>query len=230
MSFSKYLKTTPETMVEYKSQLTALKQKYKGEIEVFCGVEAEILSENNLSGYDYIIGSAHYMKIGDEYVGFDRDAKTVGNIINKYFDGDGMKYAKAYYELVSQIPERINADILGHFDLISKHSETNNFFNTASKKYLSYAFDAIDALSDKVPFFEINTGAIARGYRTTPYPAIPLLKRLLEKGFLPIITSDCHNKAQLDCAFELAINILEDCGVKESYVFTGNGFKEVGLR
>ncbi len=229
MWFSNLARMTPQSMIDYKAEVNTLKEKYAGQIGVFCGIEAEMLSENDWSGYDYIIGSSHYFKIDGDYVGFDRNAQTVENVINNYFGGDGLKYAKMYYENLSQLPSYVNADILGHFDLISKHRKMN-FFDENSKEYLKCAFDAIDALSGKIPFFEVNTGAIARGYRETPYPSVPLTKRLLEKGFLPVISSDCHDKHYLDCAFELAADLLEECGAKERYILTENGFKAVKLR
>lgn len=46
--------------------------------------------------------------------------------------------------------------------------------------------------------FEINTGAIARGYRSTPYPA-PFLLQEMQRMRLPLmLASDCH-----DCRFLL---------------------------
>lgn len=44
----------------------------------------------------------------------------------------------------------------------------------------------------------MNTGAIARGYRTTPYPAPFILKELKNLGCGIIISSDCHDKLQLN--------------------------------
>ncbi len=230
MSFSKNLSMSLEGTEEYKKEIQSLKEKYKDRIDVFLGIESELLSGVDLSGYDYIIGSVHYFKVNGEHIGFDRDADTVNNIINTYFNGNGMKYAKAYYELLADMSSYVSADIIGHFDLISKHCENINFFDINSPQYLKYAFEAIDALRGKIPFFEINTGAIARGYRTTPYPSIPIIKRLLECGFLPIITSDCHNKNDLDCHFTECVDMLETCGIKERYILTKTGFKAVPIR
>ncbi len=230
MTFSTYLHTTPATMREYQTAIRALKEQYNRQIDIYCGVEAELLSDNDWTGYDYIIGSAHYLKIGEEYIGFDRDATTIANIVNRYFDGDGLKYAKMYYETLAQMPTYIDADIVGHFDLVSKHNEVNHCFDEDSKEYLQYAFTAIDALAGKVPFFEVNTGAIARGSKSTPYPSVPIVKQLLAKGFLPIISSDCHDKHNLDCAFDAAVSLLEECGATERYIFTEQGFQAVDLR
>ncbi len=229
MPFASHISMSLEGTEEYKREIGALKEKYAGKIDIFCGVEVEAYSQIDLSGYDYLIGSCHYFKIDNEYVAFDRRAQFVKEVIDNYFDGNGLKYAKAYYELLSTLPSFGSFDIIGHFDVITKHVEANNFFDANSKEYLSYAFDAVDALKGKIPLFEVNTGAIARGYRTAPYPSRPILKRLLEKGFKPVISSDCHNSDYLDCGFELSEKLLKACGATERYILTKDGFKGVKI-
>ncbi len=229
MSFSPKISMSLEGTEEYKREIAALKEKYKDKIDIFCGLEVEIYSGVELTGYDYLIGSVHYFYIDGEYVGFDRDEKTVRAVIDKYFEGDSMKYAKAYYELLSRLPEFGDFDIIGHFDLVAKHCEAPNFLDVDSPEYLQYAYDAIEALRGKIRFFEVNTGAIARGYRTSPYPSAPITKRLLECGFLPVISSDCHNKDMLDCAFEESVQLLKSCGATERYILTKDGFSAVAL-
>ncbi len=229
MSFSSLCAGKPDRTEEYKREIAWLKDKYADQLGIFCGLEVEILSTPDMTGYDYLIGSAHYFHIDGEYVGFDRDEQTVRSLIQRYFDGDAEKYARAYYELLATLPKYGVFDIIGHFDLIAKHAEIPGFLDVESPQYLRYAFDAIDALRGKIPFFEVNTGAMARGYRSSPYPAKPILKRLLECGFLPIISSDCHDKRMLDCAFDDCVALLRESGAKERYILTETGFCAVAL-
>ena len=188
-----------------------------------------MLSNADLVGYDYLIGSVHYLKIEEEYVGFDRNEEAVEKVINTYFGGNGMKYAKAYYETLAQLPQYGNFDIIGHFDLVTKHSDNRMFFDISSKEYTNAAIEAEEALAGEIPFFELNTGAIARGYRKSPYPSITMIKELKRLGFGVVITSDCHNKAMLDCKFDEAAELLKECGYKEKYVLTDCGFTAVSL-
>ena len=182
-----------------------------------------------MTDYDYLIASLHYFKFGDEYIPFDRNADFVGNIINTHFGGDGMAYAKAYYKAMTEIPNYGNFDVIGHFDLITKHIDNCDFFDHTSKEYLDAAFETAEALRGKVPLFEVNTGAISRGYRKTPYPSISIIKELKRLGYGAVITSDCHSKDALDCHFDEAVELLKTCGFKEKYILTDNGFKEVEL-
>ncbi len=227
MSFSPSYSMSPEGTEEYKKEITELKNKYSGQIELFLGLELEMYSETDLSGYDYLIGSLHYFKFGDEYVGFDRSADEVRRVIDVYFGGDGMAFAKKYYEKLCCLPEYGNFDILGHFDLITKNIEKAKLFDIESAEYKKAAVEAIDSLSGKIPFFEVNTGAISRGYRTSPYPTLDLIKEFKARGFGAVISSDCHDGRYLDCAFEDARELLLASGFKERYILTKNGFTAV---
>ena len=81
----------------------------------------------------------------------------------------------------------------------------------------------------KIPFFEINTGAMARGLRKNPYPSMELVKELKRLGFGAVISSDCHKKEFLDYKFDEATELLKMCGFKEKYILTDNGFTAVSL-
>lgn len=215
---------------EYKKEISLLKEKYKGQIDIFCGLEFDIYSEIDLSGYDYLIGSVHFLKIGEKYVAFDRrEARLVQDVINNYFDGNGLKFAEEYYKTLASLPKYGNFDIIGHFDVVTKHIENAQIFDMHSKMYLDMAIEAAEALCGKIPYFEVNTGALSRNYRTKPYPDKTILKELGRMGFGAVISSDCHNADYLDCSFSEAEELLRDCGFKEKYILTENGFIPVKL-
>ena len=56
----------------YKKEVAFLKEKYKDKLDIFCGLEVDMYSEIDLSGYDYLLGAVHYLKKDGEYLGFDR--------------------------------------------------------------------------------------------------------------------------------------------------------------
>ncbi len=225
MHFAPGASMTLEGTEAYKKEILSLKNKYKGKIDIFCGLEFDIFSEIDMAGYDYMIGSVHFLKIGEKYVAFDRrETDLVKNVIDTYFNGKGMEFAKEYYRTLSTLPEYGDFDIIGHFDVISKHNDRGFFFDETSKEYLSLAIEAAEALSGKIPYFEVNTGAIGRKYRTLPYPNEIILKELKRLGFGAVISSDCHNGEFLDCYFEESEELLKKCGFNEIYVLTEDGF------
>ncbi len=224
MHWSPSYSMSPQRTQEYFAEIQRLKAEYADRLPIYCGIEYDIFSDIDISCFDYAIGSAHYFRIDGQFVGFDRSAQAVEQVIQDWFGGDGMAYAKAYYRMLATLPEYGKFDIIGHFDLITKHSETHAFFDENDPAYLRAALEAAEALRGKIPLFEVNTGAIARGYRTTPYPSLPLLKAMREMGFGAVITSDCHDARMLDCGYRDARERLLACGYREIFILTPDGF------
>lgn len=230
MSFSDYpYQMTIEEMVNYKAEIKALKEKYRESIDIFCGLEYEFYSSVPTDELDYIIGSVHYLEIGGKILGFDRGLSETLEYLNTNFSGDGLSFAEKYFETVSRLPSRGKFDVIGHFDLLAKNNEKGEFIDTSSKKYLSLGVEAIRSLKGKIPLFEVNTGAIARGYATLPYPQLEFLKEFKNCGFGAIISSDCHDKSFLDCGFDVARELLLTAGFKSVWVLTENGFEETSI-
>ncbi len=219
-----------EKAVLYFAEIERLKVEYEGKIDIFLGMEYDTLSEISTYPLDYSIGSTHYMKWGEKHGGVDHSPEESKYIIDDAFGGDGMAFVKGYYSLLATLPERGKFDILGHIDLITKFKDKVTFFDEEDPEYFRAAAEAISALKGKIPFFEVNTGAIGRGHRKTPYPSLKILKELKNQGFKAIISSDCHNGQFLDVAFSDAADLLEAGGFKERYILTKSGFKAVELR
>ncbi len=213
---------------KYIEEINSLKEKYKKKIEIYLGLEADLLSEFDKNSYEYIIGSCHYVPTKNGYISVDDTAEITKKNVEENFSGNYLKYAESYFEQVSKL-SLISPDIIGHFDLITKFNEGNKYFNENDKKYLDSAFCAIDTLLPKCNLFELNTGAISRGYRKMPYPSVPILKRLKEKGAKIIITSDCHNKEHLDFCFTEACTILKETGFLSTTIFKNGKFTEIPL-
>lgn len=220
---------TVENMAHYKTEICALKEKYKGVIDIFCGLEMELFSDVSTDGLDYLIGSVHYLDCNGSIVGFDRGLQETLAYIHNNFGGDGLAFAKKYFETVATLPDRHKADILGHFDILTKNNEQGRFIDTSPEAYLSAGMEAIHALQGRIPLFEVNTGAIARGYRTSPYPQMEFLREFNRCGFGVVLTSDCHDKDFLDCYYDEAQALIAEAGFKSKWILTGEGFREVAL-
>ena len=221
---------TREGIAAYHKRIPELKEQYKDQIKIFFGIEYEFCCEEPMADYDYSLGAVHYVPTADGWGAFDSDAACYRNLIRKSFGGDGMAFAKTYYETVAKLPEKGKFDIIAHFDIITKNLElAPDLFDAECREYYDYALGAMEALRGKIPYFEVNSGAISRGYRSAPYPAVPLLKAFREMGFGAVITSDCHDGRFLDCHFEESAQLLRDCGFKEKFVLTEEGFVPEGL-
>ncbi len=214
-----------EQMADYLNEIANLKSKYAEEICVYTGIELDFTADMDLSLFDYVIGSTHFLIVDGEYVDFDVGVEELKKVIDRYFGGDGMAFAKAYYKAVANEPKYSRVDIVGHFDLITKNLEKYPFFDTELPEYRNVALEALHAVAEKCSLFEINTGAIARGNRTDPYSSPFLLKEMKRLGCKIIISSDCHNGEYLNCHFSESSELARACGFTEAYVLTDKGFE-----
>ena len=48
-------------------------------------------------------------------------------------------------------------------------------------------------------------------------------------GFKPLISSDCHDRMQLDCAFDLAEAMVKEAGFEEIWVLQGKKFVPIPI-
>jgi len=214
---------SPEDTLKYIAEINSLKEEYSNKIEIYLGTECDLYSEIDKNKYDYIIGSVHYVKSGENYLPVDDSEESMVSCVENFFNGDYMKYVSSYYESVSKLAG-IYPDIIGHFDLVTKFNQNNKYFDEGSKKYIELSYFALDALIEKCDLFEINTGAIARGYKTSPYPALSILKRLKEKKARIIFSSDCHDFQNLLFYQKETLSLLKECGFSEVTVLSGGSF------
>ena len=176
----------------YRETINDLKHKYADKIKIYCGIEQDFYSDEKTDDYDYVIGSVHYVKVSKDYIAVDESTDSFKAAVSKYFDGDALSFAEAYFETVKRVLEKTNADIIGHFDLISKFND-QGLFNESDKRYISAWKGAADELLKYKKPFEINTGAISRGYKNEPYPSKDILNYLKDNGAKFVLSSDAHS-------------------------------------
>ena len=195
----------------YIREICRLKKKYAGQIEIFCGLEKDFLSNQDIAPFDYVIGSVHYLKIGDEYLTLDYTPEILKNGIDRYFDGDPIALCEAYYEAVGNVAEKTGCDIIGHFDLISKFNESDVIFDHNDPRYINAWKKAVDHLLKYNLPFEINTGAISRGYRSDPYPSKDIREYIRSNGGTFVLNSDSHHKDTIAYRFDDYLSEIADC-------------------
>ncbi len=188
---------TRESTVEYKSEIKRLKNKYKEKIKIYLGVEQDYYSDESTDDYEYIIGAVHYVFKDGRFISIDDTADIQIDAVETYYNGDFYAFCEDYYELVGDVFNKTHCDIIAHFDLITKFNEGNCLFDTSNPRYIAAADKALNRLLAEDVIFEINYGAVARGYRTTPYPDDRIIKKIQNAGKRIIYSSDCHNKEKL---------------------------------
>lgn len=204
----------PETVSCYREEILELREKYRDKIRIYLGLELDYFSEKPEEDFDYIIGSVHYVKKDGEYLPVDHSRELQIQQVEKHYSGDFYAFAEDYYALVSDVKRKTGCDIVGHFDLVTKFNEKDPLFDENHPRYRAAAEGALKTLLNQNALLEINTGAISRGYRTTPYPAPFLLKEMSRRGAKAVLSADCHSAEGICCAFDEAAALAERCGVE----------------
>lgn len=209
---------------DYRRAVAEVKEAFLGRMEVFCGVEQDIYGEGDGSGFDYAIGSVHSLRKGDTFCSIDYTAPVLRQGVKDLFDGDPYAMAEHYYGVVSQLAERTAAKIVGHLDLVTKFIERDPLFDPLHPRYLEAAFGAIDHLVKAGMIFEINTGAMSRGCRSSPYPHEALLRHIREKGGRITVSSDSHSTDTVAFGLDGAAKLAKAQGFSEVWYFDGKEF------
>lgn len=182
-----------EDIPRYLAELRYLRAKYYDRIHVLCGVEQDYYSDYPTDEFDYVIGSVHYVRAGEEYIPVDENPEILKNAAEKHFNGDIYALCERYFETVADVVNKTGCDIIGHFDLISKFIEKEPLFDPDHPRYAAAWQKAADELLKTQAPFEINTGAISRGYRTSPYPGAAMIAYIKARGGRLVLSSDAHS-------------------------------------
>ncbi len=193
---------TPQGTEDYIREIAGLKAEFGDKIRIYHGTEYDYYSDGPKDNMEYIIGSVHYVEKDGVRRSIDESPECLRAIVDEMFDGDPIACAESYYENVGNVVEKTGADIIGHFDLICKFNEVDHMFDTSDARYIAAWKKAADKLLETGKIFEINTGAISRGYRTKPYPATDIIDYIGKRGASFILSSDSHSTKTLRFGFD----------------------------
>jgi len=216
----------PADMTPYRTEVLRLREEYRGRMDVLLGIELDNCADVTAEGFDYWIGSVHRLRGPDGGLyAVDWDAERLSNCQTEAFGGDACAMAERYYAEVRRMAAR-RPTILGHIDLITKFNEDGGFFDEEEPRYRAAALDALHAADPVETLLEINTGAMSRGYRKAPYPALFLLREWRSMGGRIILTADAHSAGAIVYGYAQAAELARTAGFGCSTLLTLSGREE----
>jgi len=224
----KFSMTEDETL-SYINDIGCLKEKYAGRIELFTGIEQDYYSFSSPDGFEFVIGTVHYIQKGNKYVSVDAGARNQKQAVDIYFGGDYYTMAEEYFTTVAGVVEKTRADIVGHFDLVTKYNSGGSRFDESNPRYVDAALGAMEEVLKGCRLFEVNTGAMYRQNKTAPYPSAFLLSELCKRGGEVILTSDSHDTESICYKFGEMRDLLKACGFKYMKRLTQKGFIDIKI-
>lgn len=218
-----------ESTGKYAGEILRLKEKYKIRIAVYLGLEQDYFSCEPSIPCDYLIGSVHYVEKNGQYIPVDESRDILINGVNRLYGGDIYSFLEDYYFLVGDIFNKTKCDIVGHLDLPEKFNGDGSLFDRENPRYKAAYKNAVAKLIAQDRIFEINTGAISRGYTTSPYPNESILKFITDMGGKVTVSSDSHDVSTVNFKLNEMCDLAKQCGFEEIYFLTECGFKPFTL-
>ncbi len=228
-------------MGDYLAHIRALGERHRNSMEVLAGLEIDFIegmcgpADGRFSalGLDYTIGSVHHVRppaLGDEPLStVDGRQEGFDALIAQGYRGDALALAEDYYRALTACIRTGGFDILGHFDLVRKNNPGQSRFREDGPRYREAAMAAVDALVGSGIIVEINTGGMARGKTSSPYPEGWILKELRARKVEVCVNSDAHELEHLLAFRDDGIAAASKAGYTELCVITGTGRKRVPI-
>lgn len=204
-----------EKLPRYVREIRNLATQYRGKMRILCGVEADYIPGRSSPdravyapyGIDYVIGSVHWVVAPDGgLVPVDKSPETQREGIARHFGGDVAAFVRAYYRQVREMLATCDFDILGHVDLVLKFNEKHPTIDERATWYEEEIRRTIEAIESSTKVVELNSGGIARGWRTDFYPSRHFYGLLKAQGGKNryVLSSDAHSVADLGVPYAFA--------------------------
>ena len=209
-----------EAYAGYLAVIRELKEEFSHRVRIYAGLELYYYSQIPEGDFDYLIASVHYIVENGVCYPIDHSAQQQRQCADEMFGGDMLALAERYYAQLAEHVNWVRPAVVGHFDVITKFG----LMPEADPAYRRLAQEALEKIIPVCPVLEMNTGAIARGLRHTPYPADYLLDTVRQLGGQITLGSDSHHKDNLVFYFDEAVERLRSAGFDSIAVFNGCGF------
>lgn len=214
---SSWWNMTDESFVNYLSEIRKLKEKYKNQIKIKTGIEADfiqnMISACDFSKYklDYIISAIHYLlpKNTDTPWDFIISPKIFADGLKKYFENDIQKLIKYYFEQMNLMVEKGGFDIIAHFDQINKFNKGDIYFSESDMFYTKLVNESLHLISEKNIIIEINTRGKLKKLTENFYPSSEIIRKCKEFKIPLIISADAHKPEEVNSYFGEVLKFLK---------------------
>ena len=211
----------------YITEINRLKKKYAGKITILLGIEEDIFAPVDRAKFDYVISSSHYLYKDGEYLPFDSTYEYFSSALSHFENPLAM--ARQYFDTLCDYLEKNPPEIIGHFDLITKYEEKETSVFLNNEAYWELVENAVQRAVKIGSVFEVNTGLITRGFRTSPCPHDRLLQLICKVGGKIVLSSDSHQKETLTAYFDSTTALLKQIGFTKAYALTSGGWTAYDL-
>jgi histidinol-phosphatase (PHP family) len=224
---------------EYCQVIRDLKNKYSGEINIHLGLELDYIEGitqdfsiyRELCGLDYVIGSIHLVRNGDDARLWFIDGSKVesyDNGLKEVFGGDVRKAVTTYYDHLNNMISTQKPDIVGHLDKIKMHNR-GRYFKEDEPWYEAMIMETLKNIKKTGSIVEVNTRGIYKKRSEDLYPGTRTLEHMNTMHIPITLSADAHKPEEIDGYYQETINLLRELGYKSLTYLSEEGWKEQGI-
>lgn len=201
----------------YCREVRALKEEYRGRIEISLGLEIDYvpgMCEDfapliEQGGLEYVIGSVHLIPASDS---FDFQSSTFNpeslwfidgpryerydEGLRRIFGGDIRRAVTAYFHQQNAMLLRNRPTILGHPDKVAMHNR-GRYFAEDEPWYEALALETLALVHELHLICEVNTRGIYKGRHPDYYPSRRLLRQMKQWRIPLLVSTDAHSPEDL---------------------------------
>jgi histidinol-phosphatase (PHP family) len=202
-----------DELPRYVEDVLALKERYRGQVEVLVGLEADYIpGEEEALGrllgaypFDVVLGSVHFLD------GWLVDApRSVARLDQGQEEVD--RVWERYTELLIEAAGSGLFDVLSHLDLPKK------FGHRPSLPFAGREEEVVSAVAASSCAVELSSAGRRKPVRED-YPARDLVCRLASAAVPFVLSSDAHEPAEVGFGFEDLVGTARACGVSTVRVY-----------
>ncbi|MDP5275821.1 histidinol-phosphatase HisJ [Chengkuizengella axinellae] len=210
-----------DELPRYVEECFLLKEKYKNQIDIKVGLEADYIEgyeeeiEKIISSYtwDYVIGSVHFLEEWDisDFRQLDQwENKDVDEVFNQYYDAVQKAAKTGLY------------DYIGHLDVIKR------FGRKPKNDMIEVERQTLNVIKEYDLAIELNASGLRMPVEEM-FPSERILTECYKLGIPLTIGSDAHKPEQLGLFLDQARNLLKKVGFTQLATYDKRKRIMVGL-
>lgn len=213
----------PQRLAGYVAEVRDIQTRFHDQIAVLCGAEIDFIPDAGVAryqrdvifplGFDYFIGSVHFLGQRNPPRAFDGTEAEFRQILRDEYDGDMEAMTVDYYHRMRQVLTIPGVKIIGHLDLIKRWNAGSTYFVGNEGWYQDAVDETLAAIAESGLIVELNTAGWRKGL-DAPYPSADILRRIQALKIPVTVNSDSHSPADVDAGFDEARSFLAGLGIR----------------
>ncbi len=213
----------PSRLADYVAEVRGIQERFADRISVLFGAEIDFIPDADVEryqrdeifplGFDYFVGSVHFLGRRNPPRAFDGTEAEFRDILNEEYDGDIAAMTADYYRRMRQVLTIPGVKIIGHLDLIKRWNVQQTYFSGDERWYQEAVDETLVAIAASGLIVELNTAGWRKGLGA-PYPSAGILRRMRALRIPVTVNSDSHTPADVDAGFNEAHSFLAELGIR----------------